>query len=239
MKETQKKDTQKRDKQQKRPLVTDTAEHLRELILEKPPGSYIGSLTEVAEQLGVGIVTVQQTARILEHEGLLTVKRGPGGGYYGTRPNDAALERAFATYMRIHDISYRDAFELSVLLDCEIIKSAAQSCDASHITNINALQQQFEEIANADDVIRFEQNFRETLLTIVSKPLLELLSRVAIQLYNAKGDPEVFTQFFHMEEWKQGRQRIIQAILKQDPELAYFEAQRFRHLTTQWMSAET
>lgn len=232
------KDTKKQGKPQKRPLVTDTAEHLRELILEKPSGSYIGSLTEVAEQLGVGIVTVQQTARILEHEGLLTVKRGPGGGYYGTRPNDAALERAFATYMRIHDISYRDAFELSILLDCEIIKSAAQSCDSSHMASIQQLDEQLEQVADADDVIEFEENFRETLLAIFNKPLLELLSKVAMQLYDIKGDPEVFTQFFGIDQWKQGRQRIIRAILTQDPELAYFEAQRFRTLTVEWMSTE-
>lgn len=232
-------DTKKKGKQLKRPLVTDTAEHLRELILDKPPGSYIGSLNDVAKQLGVGIVTVQQTARILEHEGLLTVKRGPGGGYYGTRPNDAALERALATYMRIHDISYRDAFELSILLDCEIIKSAAQHCDAAHIAHIKKLQKQLELIVSAEDMIDFEQNFRETLLTIVSKPMLELLSKVAMQLYGAKGDPEVFTQYFGIKAWKQGRERIVQAILIQDPELAFFEAQRFQTLTIQWMNSDS
>jgi DNA-binding IscR family transcriptional regulator len=39
-------------------------------------------------------VTVQQAARVLEHEGLLAVRRGPGGGYYGTRPDEAALPSA-------------------------------------------------------------------------------------------------------------------------------------------------
>nr|WP_255493722.1 FCD domain-containing protein [Pseudomaricurvus sp. HS19] len=216
-------------------MVQDAAARLREVILQAEPDSNIGSLNEVAEQLGVGIVTVQQAARVLEHEGLLTVKRGPGGGYYGTRPDDAAMERAFATYMRINDISYRDAFELSVVLDCEIIRTVAGSYDARHKPLLDALLAQLEAITSAEDVIRFEQDFRETLLRICSRPLLELLARVAMQMYTAKDNPNQFVEQFGIDEWRLGRRRILQAVLQHDPELAYFEAQRFRNLTLNWM----
>lgn len=215
--------------------MADTAERLRELILALPPEACIGSLNEIAERLEVGIVTVQQTARILEHEGLLRVKRGPGGGYYGTRPDDAALERAFATYMRIHDISYKEAFELSLMLDCEIIQSVARVYTGEQANSIHGLVTQLEACTNGREVIAFEQAFRETLLTIDSKPLLELLARVAMQLYSAKSEPEVFEQMFGLNEWRQGRLRILQAILNHDPQLAYFEAQRFRTLALGWM----
>lgn len=226
----------KGNKPNKRRLVADAAEQLRELILSRAPDTYIGSLGEVAGLLGVGIVTVQQAARILEHEGLLSVKRGPGGGYYGTRPDDAAMERVFATYMRVHEISYQEAFELSVLLDCEIIQAAAQGCDASNRSKINGLLDQLEKCDCANDAILFEDNFRATLLQIFSKPLLELLSRVAMQLYTTRGDPEEFTRLIGLEEWKMGRQRILRTILQNDAELAYFEAQRFRSMILQWMS---
>src|SRR3546814_1757416 len=72
------------------------------MILDCEPDTQIGSLPEIAQTLGVGIVTVQQAARILEHEGLLAVRRGPGGGYYGKRPDAGALQRALAAYMRVH-----------------------------------------------------------------------------------------------------------------------------------------
>src|SRR3974377_1146477 len=87
---------------EKRQLVQTTASRLRDLILACAPDTQIGSLNEIAQRLGVGIVTVQQAARILEHEGLLAVRRGPGGGYYGTRPDEAALERSVAAYLRGH-----------------------------------------------------------------------------------------------------------------------------------------
>ena len=60
--------------------VPDAAEALREMVFAAEPDSRIGSLPDLARRLGVGIGTVQQAARVLEHEGLLEVRRGPGGG---------------------------------------------------------------------------------------------------------------------------------------------------------------
>lgn len=80
-------------KLQKRDLVQVAAAKMRDMILAQAPDVQIGSLRELALALGVGIVTVQQAARILEHEGLLKVRRGPGGGYYGARHRAETLER--------------------------------------------------------------------------------------------------------------------------------------------------
>ncbi len=131
----------------RRQLVQATAAKLRELILSREPGAQIGSLNEVAQLLDVGIVTVQQAARILEHEGLLAVRRGPGGGYYGTRPDEAALERSIAAYLRVHGFGHRESQQMLSLLDCEIVpgggtlhghRAAGNSPGASRIGSISA-----------------------------------------------------------------------------------------------------
>lgn len=216
-------------------LVADTIEKLRELVFSQPADSYLGSMNEVAGRLGVGIVTIQQATRILEHEGLLTVKRGPGGGYYGTRPDDAALERSFATYMRAHDVDYRDAFEVIVSLDCDLAQAAADSGDGQLENRIASLIDRLALCEGAEDCIQFEVEFRNTLFGIVNKPLLELLARVAMQQYKASDRVAIFDGPVYLEDWKLGRERILGAILRRDGELAYFEAQRFRRLTRKWM----
>src|SRR5246127_1001735 len=99
----------------RRQIVQAAAAKLRDVILAREPGTQIGSLNEVAELLGVGIVTVQQAARILEHEGLLAVRRGPGGGYYGTRPDEAALERSMTAFMRSYPTSFEEALNITSL----------------------------------------------------------------------------------------------------------------------------
>src|SRR5690349_20027190 len=100
----------------KRPLVHQAAERLRDMLFAVPRETRPGALPALARKLGVGIVTVQQAARIREHEGLLEVRRGPGGGYYRTRPDDAALERAIAANTRVHPASFEEPADITSLL---------------------------------------------------------------------------------------------------------------------------
>jgi len=223
------------EKNQKPRLVAETAEKLRDLILARPPDTQLGSLNEVADALGVGIVTLQQAARILEHEGLLAVKRGPGGGYYGARPDDAALERAFATYMRVHDFGYREAFEMTLLLDCDIFEAAACSTNDTLKGAIGTLLEQLDECHTVQDQIGFEIALREQLLTVVKRPFLELLARVAWQLYISSSKDELNAERVDIESWKKGRQRILHAICQRDAQLVSFEAQRYRRMMLLWL----
>ena len=215
-------------KSQKRHLVQETAEKLRAVILDREPGAQIGSLNEVAERFGVGIVTVQQAARILEHEGLLTVKRGPGGGYYGARPDEAALERAFATYLRVHGFGHRDTSEMMALIDCEILISAARCNDRQLHDELRRLDGRIDQCETPSERIQLEEELRNALFKFVSRPLIELLSRVTTQLYKMQPRPAIFSGDEGVQAWKTGRHRIIQAMLQQDEELTRFEAERYR-----------
>lgn len=200
-------------------------------------GAYIGSMKDVAEKLGVGIVTVQQATRILEYEGLLTVKRGPGGGYYGSRPDHATLERTFATYMRVHDIGYREAFDMTVSLDCDLAEAAALSNVDSLQLQIRQLLEELATCETAEECIRFETDFRDTLFSFVDKPLLQLMASVAMQLFKANFTATGFGNNFSFTDWKHGRRQMLNAIANRDGELAYFEAQRYRRLVGKWMTS--
>lgn len=217
-------------KYQKRRLVQETAAALRDTILARETGARIGSLNEVAHLLGVGIVTVQQAARILEHEGLLAVRRGPGGGYYGARPDEAALERAFATYMRVHGVGYRDTLQMMALFDCEIIPAAARCNDKGLHAAMCALNERIDLCETVEDRVRFEEELREVLFKAVTLPLIELLARVTTQLYKAQLSPPIFSGPEGVQLWKAARRRILQAIIQHDEALARFEAERYRQL---------
>lgn len=209
-------------------LVQEAAEKLREVILEREPGAQIGSLNTVAQLLGVGIVTVQQVARILEHEGLLEVRRGPGGGYYGTRPNEAALERSVAAYMRVHGFGYREALEMTTLLDCDIVPAAARCTDETLRAAMRDLLATVDSCDTRETRAAFEMALRDVLFKVVARPLMELLLRVTTQFYQAESHLPVFSGDEGVLAWKAGRRRILQAILDQDEELARFEAERYR-----------
>ena len=214
----------------RRQLVQAAAAKLRDLILAREAGTQIGSLNEVAQMLGVGIVTVQQAARILEHEGLLAVRRGPGGGYYGTRPDEAALERAFAAYLRVHGFGHRESQRMMSLLDCEIVPAAARCKDESLRHAIRVLGARLDHCESIDERVAFEIELRDLLLKMVATPLIEMLCRVTLRLYVHAHATVVFASKDDIAEWKAGRRRILEAIIKQDEGLAQFEAERYRRL---------
>jgi DNA-binding FadR family transcriptional regulator len=198
----------------------------------------VGSLPEVALKLGVGIVTVQQAARILEHEGLLEVRRGPGGGYYGARPDEAALERSLAAYLREHGSAYREVLEMMSLLDTELMPAAARCGDETLRGELAALLVRIEACDAPEARLSAEQDLHDIVFRMVDRPLFELLARVTTQAARAQAAPLLFPGDDGAAAWKAGRRRVVQAILDRDVGLAMFEAVRYRQAVLGRLAAQ-
>jgi len=223
----------------KRQLVQQTTDRLRDLIFAQSPDELIGSLPELAKALGVGIVTVQQAARILEHEGVLDVRRGPGGGYYGRRPDAAALERSLAAYMRMQPHSWEEALDMTSLLFNELCATAAGGDEGLH-PELRQVDARVDLCASEQDMGEWEQDFQDLLFRMVDRPLFELLTRMTLRFGNSRPPTEpIYRDAVAIEGWKAGRHRIIDAILRRDEGLARFEANRSNRLVVlDWLKRQ-
>ena len=211
-------------------LVQATAARMRELILARAPGTHIGSLRELAQALGVGIVTVQQVARVLEHEGFLVVRRGHDGGYYGARPDEAALERSISGYLLAHRSSsnYHDAIDIMTLLDCELLPAAALCTNESLRQELHVLAQSIDTRDTPEERVSFENQMHRILFRMIDRPLMELIARVTMRHCTDHPIPTLYCGADGVALWKTQRHEIVRAILRRDPELARFEAARRR-----------
>jgi GntR family transcriptional repressor for pyruvate dehydrogenase complex len=209
-------------------LVSATAQKMRDLILERPPDTLIGSLPELAKLLDVGITTVQQAARVLEHEGLLSVHRGPGGGYFGRRPDAYALERALAAYVRGRRGDDYEPLRMMTLLDCDLMPAAAECTDATLLEQLRQLKSRVDRSCGSDEMVAFEDDLHAILFEMVDQPLIELLAQVSVRFYRNRPIPRIFQGSEGARAWRQWRHQIIDAILSHDPERARFEAERHR-----------
>jgi len=207
-------------------LVQDVAARLRERIFARQPEEQIGSLPELARDLGVGIVTVQQAARILEHEGLLEVRRGPGGGYYGSRPDAADLERALAAWMRSQPASWEEALDMTSLLFNELCAAAAHCDNRALHDELRTYALKLAAGVQAQLAGQLEAEFQDILFRMVNRPLFELLTRVTLRFSASRPKEMPIHQLLPEEPWIAGRRRIIDAILRHDSALARFEANR-------------
>ena len=209
-------------------LVSATAEKMRDLILEREPDALIGTLPELAKLLDVGINTVQQAARVLEHEGILAVRRGPGGGYFGRRPDALALERSLATYLRVRRADDYEALRMMTLLDCELMPAAAHCTEVRLLDELRNLKARVDQCHSGEERIAVEDDLHAVLFRMVDQPLVELLAQVSVRFYRSRPIPQIFDGEEGGRAWRQWRHHIIDAILSQDPERARFEAERHR-----------
>jgi GntR family transcriptional repressor for pyruvate dehydrogenase complex len=210
----------------RRNLVSETADRLRDMVFALPEGALAGSLRDLAKQLGVGIVTLQKAAQVLEHEGLLEGRRGPGGGYYGTRPDGAAIARSIAAYVRANPTSFEEAIDITSLLFNELVPAAAGCNDPALRAELRALADSIDACDTETLRGEFEKAFQDLLFRMVERPLFKLLTLVTLQVSHEQPRNILRHDAEAEAQWKQGRHRIVAAILQQDAALARFEANR-------------
>jgi DNA-binding FadR family transcriptional regulator len=201
------------------------------MILSQEPWTQIGSLSVLVERLNVGVVTVQQAARILENEGFLEVRRGPGGGYFGKRPSEANLEHSLVEYLRMHTSAYRDALELLMTLKGEAIAAAARCREPDVLERLQAIRERIVASHSREQRLAIEEDFRLTIHAMSDRPLLSLFAGATARFVHEHAPPALVLDEQDELAWKAANIRVIDAILAGDEELALFESSRLsRHI---------
>ena len=177
---------------------------------------------------------------MLEHEGALEVRRGPGGGYYGRRPDAAALERSLAAYMRMQPHSWEEALDMTSLLFNELCATAAREGDTAFHPELRGVGKRIELCESEADTAEWEEDFQNLLFRMVERPLFELLTRVTLRFGASRPATEpIYRDAAAIAGWKAGRHRIIDAILGRDGALARFEADRSnRDVVLGWLGRQ-
>lgn len=112
--------------------VTDSAAavaaaKLREEILSGvEPGSFLGSEDDLLARLGVSRPTLRQAARILEHEDLLTVRRGKKGGLFARLPTSDTLAHIASVVLRAHGVTFEDITRVNAIVGAQAARLAAE-----------------------------------------------------------------------------------------------------------------
>jgi len=84
---------------------------------EHRPGDLLASQAELAEAHGVSAPTMREALRILETEGLVTVKRGVRGGAYVNEPSLAAVSRQLGLYLQMRGTTMADVYEARLIFE--------------------------------------------------------------------------------------------------------------------------
>jgi GntR family transcriptional regulator, transcriptional repressor for pyruvate dehydrogenase complex len=116
------------------------SDELRRKILAEnlPPGTKLPSEAELMEQYGASRASVREAIRLLESEGLITIRPGPGGGIRSAHPDRGTHRLALATFLTVRKATVKEFHDFRMIVEPEIARLAAR--DATDQQRIDLLE---------------------------------------------------------------------------------------------------
>jgi GntR family transcriptional regulator, transcriptional repressor for pyruvate dehydrogenase complex len=162
------------------------AAQLREAILsDYTDGEMIGSEDDLIVRFGVSRPTMRQAVRILQAEGLITVRRGLNGGMFARVPNVDGVSRSLSLLLRHRGATMGDLLVAISPISDEMIRCAAQNPDEAKRKRAAAIILALEPDESLEDSVRTLEAVHTLAIQIdslVDNPVLSLVAQVMLNL---------------------------------------------------------
>ncbi|PIB90010.1 GntR family transcriptional regulator [Caulobacter sp. FWC2] len=205
---------------------------LRDIILRLPAGAFIGSETELIARIGVSAPTLRQAARLLEHEELLVIRRGVGGGFFGRRPSAETVARSAALFLNLQNTPIEEVYSAAQAINAEVLKRAALSDNDAERARLGEMLEEWrgsEESLGRDAFIVVAERLTDQMATLAGNAPLALFLRVF--RYISLSEPGVLSRYdSNREEWKTAYIALAQAVFDRDARAAIAAAERLSGL---------
>lgn len=162
------------------PNAKTVLRQLRSEILLMTEGQYLGSGEDLCARYAISRPTLHQVARALEHEQLITVRRGPTGGYYARRPSLNAAVASVSTYLRAQETSVWHFITLGRIVHADVTRLAAHCKDEGKRARLAAEAQTFwnrRDHVPTDMLLRKDYVIEGILFDMAANPVVELFMR--------------------------------------------------------------
>lgn len=210
-----------------RPL--EVARHLKQLIMDEgmQPGDRLPSEPILIEKLGRSKGTVREAMRILEAEGLVRTRTGPGGGAFVDRSSDEQIMALMANHFYFEALTLRDIYQLRLALEPELAASLAGRLTEQALED---LQAQMVFYANPPRNAEEEREqhvaslaFHRQLARHSPNPLLGLMIRFLARFLTDLTIRQRLYEPHNRELWKRGRDyqsQLLGALTRGDEKAA-------------------
>jgi DNA-binding FadR family transcriptional regulator len=177
-------------------LAEQTADKIKLAIAGKgwPLGSVIGSEAELLAEYGVSRAVLREAVRLLEHDHVAHMRRGPGGGLVVAEPDAGAVISAATLYLGYREVRPGQLFAARAAIELAAVRSAAESLDEQ---GIDVLRHILAGEVSSDQRIDVDaHDFHLGIARLSGNPAVELLTNVLIELSAAAfvGRPALFGQ---------------------------------------------
>src|SRR5262249_34745107 len=96
------------------------------------PGAPLDSEQTMLDRFGVSRESLREALRLLEVQGLISIRRGPGGGAFVGTVDPANLGRTASLYFHMPGATYGELFDAYAFAEATLAMRAAQHADGGH-----------------------------------------------------------------------------------------------------------
>lgn len=203
---------------QKRSRPVQVADQIKRWVVERDlrQGHKLPNEAEMIAQFGVSKGTVREAMRILEAQGLIVTKTGPGGGSsVGEVSKDRAMS-LLGNYFYFKDLSISDIYQIRKVLEPELVATLAGQLDAETLAELREMAHQHPNPAKSPEE---EKQQHITSLAfharIADAAENELLGFVISFMARILTDLTVYRRLYaapNKELWERGRRHQIDLV---------------------------
>ena len=209
----------------RRSRPVQVADQIKDWVVERDlkQGAKLPNEAEMIALFGVSKGTVREAMRILEAQGLIVTRTGPGGGSFVGEVSRERAKSLLANYFYFQDLSVSDIYQMRKVLEPELAASLAGKLSPGQLDDLRRLVQQYPEPARSPEEERDQHiaslRFHAKLAEFSGNPLLAFMVSFMARILT---DLTVYRRLYepHNEElWARGRQHqldLVEALARGD-----------------------
>jgi GntR family transcriptional regulator, transcriptional repressor for pyruvate dehydrogenase complex len=217
------------------------SDEARELILSVireghlQAGEQLPSETQMAEQMGMSRVPVREAVSSLEQFGLLTVKRGSGGGIFIAEPTIEPFCRFFTLLLSLGKANIQELTEFRLLIEPGLAALAAQKAGPEHIAQLRQAIDDYRASVQEGKPRSIKDMDFHVILSVASQNLvLEMVVKGLVPLLHKSVKDMRFEPADRMEGIRD-HERILAAVERRNPSAAQRTmADHVKRMATYW-----
>lgn len=189
---------------------------------ELASGERLPAERELAQRFKTSRLSIREAYRSLQELGLITIRRGAGGGAFIAEIDHAPMSRSLTMMLRLGRTTHEELTEARLLLEPPIARLAARRALPEDVERLQALvNQQAEALESKEGPGRLALEFhrlvarcaRNLTLEVTMNALADVTREAVLQIDLSEGAVHEHVVTFH--------QKIVNAIKRHDEDLAY------------------
>lgn len=194
------------------------AEAIKDWVVERglQPGDRLPGETDLIAQFGMAKGTIREAMRLLQAQGLVVTKTGPGGGSFVGEVSTDRAHALLANYFYFKQVSIRDIYQVRIALEPELAASLAGNLSEVQLKELEAIVATYDTAAR-DAAEEREQHvaslrFHACLAKFGENELLSFFVDFMAQILT---DLTVYQRLYaapNLELWRKGRRHQLNLI---------------------------